>query len=100
MKEIIGLIGLGMAAQQIALGVWKTVTFDFGGLLSIPLVYALTYAVLKVAHVYFSHKFKNEKLSEERIKAVWKEAFAQGKQQAQNKENVKDKKDQHQAEHD
>lgn len=97
-KEIIALVGLGMAAQQIALGIWKTVTFGFGGLLSIPLVYALTYAVLKVADVYFSHKAKNEKLSEERIKAVWKEAFAQGKQQAKGKE--KGGKDQQHVEND
>lgn len=81
-KEIVGLLGLGMLAQQIGMGVWKIVSFGFGGLVSIPLVYALTYAILKVADVYFLHKVKHEKLSEERIKAVWKEAFAEGKQHA------------------
>ncbi len=50
--------------------------------MSIPLVYALTYAVLKVADMYFSHQSKNEKLCEEHIKAVWKEAFIQGKKHA------------------
>jgi len=82
-KELIGLVGLGIAAQQIALGVWKTVTFGFGGLLTIPLVYGLTFAIMKVADLYFSHKARNEKLSEERIKAVWKQAFQQGKKQGQ-----------------
>lgn len=81
-KETIGLVGLGMLAQQIGLGVWKMVSFGFGGLLSIPLVYALTYAILRVADVYFSHKSKHEKITDEQIKAVWKEAFAQGKKNA------------------
>lgn len=81
-KETIGLVGLGMLAQQIGLGVWKMVSFGFGGLLSIPLVYALTYAILRVADVYFSHKSRHEKISDEQIKAVWKEAFAQGKKNA------------------
>ena len=38
---------------------------------------------MKVADLYFSHKARNEKLSEERIKAVWKQAFQQGKKQGQ-----------------
>lgn len=80
-KEIIGLVGLGMLAQQLALGVWKTVTFGFGGLLSIPLVYGLTYAVMKVADVYFAKKANSEHMSEEHIKAIWQQAFKQGQQQ-------------------
>lgn len=80
-KEIIALVGLAMMAQQIALGVWKVVSFGFGGLLTIPLVYALTFAIMKVADVYFAHKAKNQKLSEAKIKAIWKEAFQQAKQQ-------------------
>jgi uncharacterized protein (DUF697 family) len=80
-KEIIGLVGLGMLAQQLALGVWKTVTFGFGGLLSIPLVYGLTYAIMKVADAYFAHKAQNEQMSEEQIKAIWQQAFKQGQQQ-------------------
>jgi uncharacterized protein (DUF697 family) len=81
-KEIVGLVGLGMLAQQLALGIWKTVSFGFGGLLSIPLVYALTYAIMKVADAYFAHKAKNQQMSEAQIKAIWKQAFRQGKTQA------------------
>lgn len=93
-KEITGLVGLGIAAQQIALGIWKTVSFGLGGLLSIPLVYALTFAIMKVADAYFSHKAKNEKLSEARIKAIWKEAFKQGKKQGETEEeNIKSQQD-------
>ncbi len=82
-KEVTGLVGLGIAAQQIALGIWKTVSFGLGGLLSIPLVYGLTFAIMKVADAYFAHKAKHEKLSEARIKAIWKEAFQHGQQQGE-----------------
>ncbi len=89
-KEIIGLMGLGMLAQQLALGVWKTVTFGFGGLLSIPLVYGLTYAIMKVADVYFARKARNESLSEAQIKAIWQHAFQQGKQRGEAQQQQKD----------
>ena len=78
-KEIVGIIGLGMIAQQIAIGIWKIVTFGFGGLLTIPLVYGLTYAVMKVADAYFSAKARNETLSNDQIKTIWKSAFRDGK---------------------
>lgn len=89
-KEIVALAGLGMLAQQLALGVWKTVSFGFGGLLSIPLVYALTYAIMKVADVYFAHKAKNEKISEAQIKAIWQQAFQQGQQRAKAQKKQED----------
>lgn len=94
-KELIGLVGLGIAAQQLALGVWKIVTFGLGGLLSIPLVYGLTFAIMKVTDVYFAHKARHEKLSEERIKAVWKQAFKEGKKQGKTQEaQIKSEQDQ------
>jgi uncharacterized protein (DUF697 family) len=78
-KEIIGVVGMGIIAQQIAIGIWKVVTFGLGGVLTIPLVYGLTYAVMKVSDAYFSAKARNEKLNEEQIKAIWKGAFRDGK---------------------
>ncbi len=78
-KEIIGIVGMGIIAQQIAIGIWKVVTLGLGGLLTVPLVYGLTYAVMKVSDAYFSAKARNEKLSEEQIKRIWKEAFREGK---------------------
>lgn len=79
-KEIIGMVGLGIAAQQIAIGVWKLVTVGLGAFLTIPLVYGLTYAIMKVADAHFSAKARNEKLSDKRIKEIWKGAFQEGKQ--------------------
>lgn len=89
-KEIIGIVGMGIIAQQIAIGIWKLVTFGFGGMLTIPLVYGLTYAVMKVADAYFSAKARNEKLSEDQIRKVWKDAFRDGKKKGSDEEqNIK-----------
>lgn len=79
-KQMVGIVGLGMIAQQLALGIWKIVTVGTGGLLSIPLVYALTYAIMKVADAYFSHQAKQRDLSEAEIKAIWRNALQQAKQ--------------------
>ncbi|MDD5392740.1 MAG: hypothetical protein PHE17_06950 [Thiothrix sp.] len=80
-KEMIGLLGLGFIAQQVAIGIWKTVTWGMGGALTIPLVYALTYAIMTVADFYFSAKARNEAISDSVLKAVWRDAFKQGKRQ-------------------
>lgn len=93
-KEIIGMVGMGILAQQIALGIWKVVTFGLGGILTIPLVYGLTYAVMKVSDVYFSAKAKNIRLDAEQIKALWKSAFKEGIKKASTEEkNIKAQKD-------
>jgi len=92
-KEIIGIVGMAIIAQQIAIGIWKLVTFGLGGVLTIPLVYGLTYAVMKVADAYFSAKARNEKLSDEQIKKVWKNAFRDGKKKGSDeKHNIKAQK--------
>ena len=86
-KEIIGMVGLGIVAQQTAIAVWKLVTFGLGSFLTIPLVYGLTYAIMKVADAYFSAKARKEKLSEDQIKAIWQSAFREGKGKGKAEEN-------------
>jgi uncharacterized protein (DUF697 family) len=86
-KEIIGIVGMAIIAQQIAIGIWKLVTFGLGGVLTIPLVYGLTYAIMKVANEYFSAKARNEKLSDDQIKKVWENAFPDGKKKGSDEEN-------------
>jgi uncharacterized protein (DUF697 family) len=77
-KEIVGIVGMGITAQQIAIGVWKTITFGLGGFVTIPLVYGLTYAIMKVSDVYFSAKAKGQRLSDEQIKSTFKSGFEEG----------------------
>lgn len=92
-KEIIGIVGMGIIAQQIAIAIWKVVTFGFGSMLTIPLVYGLTYAVMKVSDAYFSAKAKNEKLENGKIKEIWERAFREGKKKGSNeKQNIKAQK--------
>ena len=92
-KELIGIVGMGIIAQQMAIGIWKMVTFGLGGVLTIPLVYGLTYAVMKVSDAYFSAKARNEKLSDAQIKNIWKGAFGEGKKMGSAEEkNIKSQK--------
>jgi len=91
-KEIIGIVGLGIIAQQIAISIWKMVTFGFGGLLTIPLVYGLTYAVMNVSDAYFSAKARNEILSDTTLKEIWITAVNEGKKKGFSEEqNIKTK---------
>jgi uncharacterized protein (DUF697 family) len=77
-KEIVGIVGLGIVAQQVAIAVWKTVTFGLGSLLTIPLVYSLTYAIMRVSDVYYDKKSRKETLTNEEIQEIWKEARRRG----------------------
>ena len=92
-KEIVGIVGMGIIAQQVAIGIWKIVTFGLGGLLTIPLVYGLTYAVMQVSDAYFAAKARNVKLTDEQIKTIWKGAFQEGKKKGSDEEqNIKARK--------
>jgi uncharacterized protein (DUF697 family) len=68
-KEIAGVVGLGLLAQQLALGAYKTFVPFLGGLTTIPLVYGLTYAIGRVMEQYLMARQKNQKLSSEQIKS-------------------------------
>ena len=76
------MIGMGFIAQQLAIAIWKLVTFGAGGLLTIPLVYALTYAVMKVIDAYYAAKGRKQTLTDQQMKAIWKEAFKDGREKA------------------
>lgn len=77
-KEILGVIGMGFAAQQIALGIWKTLIPGAGGFMTIPIVYGLSYAIMRVMDAYFAAKAAKRKLTPEEIKSIWKNAKAEG----------------------
>lgn len=85
-KELVGMVGMGLIAQQIGIAIWKMVTFGMGGLLTIPLVYGLTYAIMRVSDAYFTAKANKEHLSEQTIKAIWANAFNDGKSKGADEE--------------
>ena len=82
-KEIAATIGLGMLAQQAALGLYKVGLPGLAGFTTIPSVYGLTYAIGRVMDYYLENKQKNGgKLSPEQIKAAWEKARQEGKEKA------------------
>ncbi len=91
-KEVTGIIGLGVIAQQIGLGLWKFISGGLGGLLTLPMVYALTYAVMSVTDAHYTAKAKNRKLSDDVIKDIWKRAFKKGKKEKQDLKKSESKK--------
>lgn len=82
-KQIIAIGGMGMAAQQIAIGIWKTVTFGMGGLLTLPLVYGLTYAIMRAADAYFIAKAKGRTLSDKELRDIYERSFKKGKEEGE-----------------
>ena len=84
-REIFGVIGLGVTAQQLAIAAWKFIIPGGGGFATIPLVYALTYAIMKVVDLYFIYKSKGQRISDEKMKQVWKAAFKEVKKMQKSK---------------
>lgn len=47
-KEIVGAVGMGLLAQQLVIGAFKTFLPFLGGFMTIPVVFGATYAIGKV----------------------------------------------------
>ena len=95
LKEIAGIVGLGMAAQQVALGLYKVGLPFFAGFTTIPLVYGLTYAIGRIMDFYLEKKSKGQTVSNADLKSMWEKFREEGKKQAKTaKDEVMSKKDQ------
>jgi len=91
-KEILGVIGMGVAAQQIAIGLLKTILPGLGGFTTIPLVYGLSYAIMNVMDAYFVAKASSRRLTESEIKALWNKAKTEGEQKGESQtQHIKSK---------
>lgn len=88
-KQVISLMGMGYIAQQVAIAIWKTVTFGLGGYLTIPLVYGLTYAIMKTCNYYFIEKSKGKNLSDEQLKDLFSKLMKEGKKRGEKYEDEK-----------
>ena len=87
-KEIAGVVGFGMLGQNFVLTAYKIGVPFAGGFMTIPLVYAASYAIGKTMDFYFIKKSRNESFNPEELKKVWKETLK--KKKAEGKENRKD----------
>lgn len=70
-KDLFKVIGLGMVAQQVALGLYKIGLPFLAGFTTIPLVYGLTYSIGTVLDRMFIVKAKGGKLTQQQIKKLW-----------------------------
>ena len=82
-KQIFGIVGLGFLAQQAAIGIWKLVstwfTFGLGAMLTVPMVYGLSYSIFRIADVWFEHRARGSDLTDADIRRLWREAFREGR---------------------
>jgi uncharacterized protein (DUF697 family) len=78
-KELAGVVGLGMLGQNFVLTAYKVGVPYAGGFMTIPLVYGATYAIGKVMDAYFKQKRKGESIDKEALKLIWKETLEKKK---------------------
>ena len=76
-KEIGGIIGLGLLAQQLVIGAYKFIPF-WGPLTTIPIVYGLTYAIGRVVDLYFIQKIKRGVIDKDELKKMWSQMKKEG----------------------
>lgn len=82
LKEILGTIGMGMLAQQAALGLYKVGLPFLAGFTTIPLVYGLTFAIGRTMDYYLKEKTKGRVVSAPDLKRMWREAKAEGRRRS------------------
>ena len=78
-KEIFGIVGMGILAQQSIIGLYKTIIPFAGGATTMPLVFGFTFAIGKTIDFYINKKMKNEKIAFNEIKNIYKKFFKLGK---------------------
>ena len=67
LKTAFGTLGLGFAAQQTALGLYKIGLPGLGGFVTIPLVWGLTYGIGRVMDTYYRAMAEGRTPSDEEI---------------------------------
>jgi uncharacterized protein (DUF697 family) len=90
LKEIASVIGLGLLAQQLAIGAYKTFIPFLGALTTIPIVYGLTYAIGKTMDAYLVNKSKDLSMTKKQMKTIFDEMLKKGKEEGKkNKDSIK-----------
>jgi uncharacterized protein (DUF697 family) len=85
-KQVMGVVGMGLVAQQLGIAAAKILFPIFGGVATIPVVFGLTYAIGTVMDKYFVARAAGRKLSPEEIRSVWKQAKAAGQKAGKERE--------------
>lgn len=88
--DLLKTAGMGLIAQQLAIGAYKTGLPGLGGFMTIPLVYGLTYAIGNVLNVMFKTRSKGRELSDQEKKELFRDFLKEGKRKGKDKDNRED----------
>jgi uncharacterized protein (DUF697 family) len=83
LKELGGMVGLGLLAQQGIAGLYKLGLPTVGGLMAAPLMFASTYAVGRIAEHYFDQKRAGKPILVDEVKRIWSVALTEGRRRAE-----------------
>jgi len=86
LKQLMGVIGLGLLAQQLGIAAAKILFPIFGGMATIPVVFGLTYAIGTVMDKFFVAKAAGHSLSKAEIRNIWKNAKHKGEREGKRQE--------------
>ena len=90
-KQILGTIGLGLTAQQLVIGGYKTFIPFAGGLFTIPIVFGLTYGIGRVMDQYFINRSKGRILNRDELRKIFKQGKKEGKEEGKEHKKNKEK---------
>lgn len=88
-KELFGIMGIGFAAQQFVLGLYKFIPY-WGSITTVPVVYGVTFAIGKVLDAYYTARSKGKTLSSEQLREIFEKAREQGEKEGKEKAVSKD----------
>jgi uncharacterized protein (DUF697 family) len=86
LKEISGIIGMGILAQQLVIGAYKTFLPFLGGITTIPVVYGLTYGIGKTMDYYIIAKINGTQINKREIEKIFKSSREIGEREGKSKE--------------
>jgi uncharacterized protein (DUF697 family) len=86
LKEISSIIGMGILAQQLVIGAYKTFLPFLGGITTIPVVYGLSYGIGKTMDYYIIAKINGTQINKREIEKIFKSSREIGEREGKLKE--------------
>ena len=83
LKELGGMVGLGLLAQHGVASLYKLGLPTVGGLMAGPLMFASTYAIGRIAEYYFDQKRAGRPILVEEVRKTWSLALSEGRRLAE-----------------
>lgn len=84
LSSLLGVVGWGVLAQHMILGLYKSIIPFMGAITTIPLVYGATFALGKCAETLIEAKSKGQTISEEELKKIGKQAKKKAQKEQDN----------------